>query len=835
MDSRIGQALLKLFDKHRIVFWCDVKDELRSDYDALNLPDVTKVELEGNEFSVKYRVLREEPKQKFLIYRAGPEPEPIDNWLLDVQLANTVFSADQAGLWLSEYELDFALASIVHEHAEFHKNKRRRTTLGKKLDKSDSKGRIILKMLAVCAGSDSRLDNILEHLLEELANSKDDIYKLICRCNLDKFLWEQMKCYGYESSTPGVEDFAIELFKSCYAKATDGMAKLNDDAVVFLKRWKDSRRFSNSFEQLSDKYSKLLHIADDLSKRDYRELVETDYFREVDQKIICDLIHAVESRVVTEGDCTLIVRQRRQSYWVDEFRDLYEAIDSASRFMTKLNEAKLEMASLQEGFERYSSSWYLIDQLYRKFIFHVRTSGEVSLLVSLLEMVENLYSNSYLLKLQYAWQPMVDASDEWIIPGAVRQDQFFEKWVRPFLTNKKKVFVIISDGLRYETGSDLLSLIRQEDRYDAEIKPMMSMVPSYTQLGMAALLPHKSIELSVKGNQAIAYVDGQSSQGTANRSTILNAEEGWAAKAITAQELLDMPREGDAGYRALFREHDVVYVYHNRIDATGDKRDTEERVFEATRDALQELVQMIRKLSTANVTNMIVTSDHGYIYQNRAIDESDYLSDEPEGSEIPCRDRRFVIGRELVEGPGFKKFSSESAGLSGDLEMLLPKSINRLRLKGSGSRFVHGGASLQETVIPVIEINKKRTSDLRQVDVDILPTGSKVITSGQLAVALYQQEAVTDKVQPRKLTAALYTSEGKIISDCREISFDLTSENAREREFKVRFILTRDADDFNGETVSLQLVEMIGTTSHPHVYKSRDFTLRRSFTSDFDL
>jgi hypothetical protein len=43
--------------------------------------------------------------------------------------------------------------------------------------------------------------------------------------------------------------------------------------------------------------------------------------------------------------------------------------------------------------------------------------------------------------------------------------------------------------------------------------------------------------------------------------------------------------------RALVRDHDVIYVYHNRIDATGDKRESEERVFEAVEETLQELIR----------------------------------------------------------------------------------------------------------------------------------------------------------------------------------------------------------------------------------------------------
>lgn len=836
-NSNITNALLRQFENYRIVFWYDDKKELRSDFESLDLPGIEKIELTNNEFGVKYRILREQPDQKFLLYREGSAPEPLNNWLLDVQLSHAEFKADQAGLWLSELGLGPEMAAVVREHTEFYQAAKRRQAL-KKLteDQPDTEGMVRLKMLAVCAGADPRLDNILEQLLAELAAQKDDKIKLIVRCGLDSFLWEQLgRCYGYSSSAPGIEDFAIELFKSCYAKGTDGQATLNDDALVFLKRWKDSRRFSESFETLSAAYATLLNIESDLNGRDYRDLLEVDYFELIDRKIISDLIRAVETRTVSVGDCTLAIRQRRQSHWIDRFGDLYEAIDAASQFLQALNEAKLEMNSLQEGVERYSTFWFRIDQLYRQFIYHLRRSGEASLPASLADRVENQYATNYLLKLSHQWQPLVDASEQWAIPGITPQNRFFETWVRPFLSNQKKVFVIISDALRYETGEELLSLIRQEDRYEAEIKPAVSMLPSYTQLGMAALLPHKSLELSQKNGNAVVHADGQSSQGTANRSKILNADDQWTGKAITAQELLDMPREGNEGYRTLFRENDVVYIYHNRIDAVGDKRDSEERVFEATRDALEELVKMIRKLSTANVTNMIVTADHGYLYQNRPIDESDFSGAEPEGEEILCRDRRFILGKGLVEGSSFKKFSSEAAGLTGDLEMLLPKSIGRLRLKGSGSRFVHGGASLQEIVTPVIEINKKRKSDLGFVEINILPAGSSVITSGQLAVALYQATPVSEKIQPRTLTAGLYSRDGKLISDCRELCFDLTSENPRERELKVRLILTRDAEEFNGQEVFLKLMEQVKQTTHMAEYKSLQFTLRRSFTSDFDL
>ena len=250
---------------------------------------------------------------------------------------------------------------------------------------------------------------------------------------------------------------------------------------------------------------------------------------------------------------------------------------------------------------------------------------------------------------------------------------------------------------------------------------------------------------------------------------------------------------------------------------------------------MAELVKIIKKLTAANANNLLVTADHGFIYQHRVLDESDFCASEPEGEKVIYRDRRFIIGKKLVEKPGLRKFVASELGLQGDLDVQIPKSIIRLRLKGSGSRFVHGGASLQEVVVPVIRINKKRKSDISAVEVEILQGASTVITSGQIAAIFYQSEPATDKVQPRNLHAGIYNQDGELISDRHDLTFDLPSENPREREIKVQFVLTQKADDANGQNVTLRLDEKLGGTSHYREYKSIRYLMRRSFTSDFDF
>jgi len=848
MNSRIAQALERLFAKNRIVFWYDSKKELRQDFEDLTLPDVEKVEIDNNEYGLKYRILREEPGQKFLLYRYGPKPAEINNWLLDVELAHGEFRTDQTAIWLSELNLGLEFSEVVGDHAEFYQAEKRKEALKRLMKSDDTIGVIRLKMLAVCSGSEPRLDSILESLLQELSEDGNEKYRLICRCGLDKILWEQAKRqFDYESDEKSPKDFAIRIFADCFEMAVNPgrywetrkrdreerkpNSRMAPEIQVFLNRWKDSRRFASGFEKLSQECSDLLNIEKELLPLDFRKLVEIDYFNLIDRKIISDLIRVVVKGTVTSPDVSSWVRQRRHCYWYERYRNIYEAVDYACRFKQQLGESSLKTEKAEDTINNYCQSWYKLDQLYRKFVFHVRKASQATLLGELTEQIENLYVNSYLLKANDNWQQLLNSATRWPVGGVTSQAGFFERWVKPFLKKDKKVCVIISDAFRYEIGQELLSLICQEDRYTAEMDEALAMLPSYTQMGMAATLPHEELAIA-ENNSGCVLVDGQSSQGKANRDKILEKAISGGATAIKAEDLIKLKNDE---CRTLFKEHSVVYVYHNRIDATGDKRETEDQVFEAVEETLEELIKLIKKLTGANASNLLVTADHGFIYQNRPVDESDFAGCEPSGKEILFRDRRFVLGLGLNETAGLRSYKSSELGLKGRVEVQIPNSINRLRLKGSGSRYVHGGASLQEVIIPVVKINKKRQSDVSIVDIDILRGTSSVISSGQLAVVFYQSQPVTEKLQARKLRAGIYTENGELISDSHDLLFDQASTSPRDREMHVRFVLSRKADAVNGQDVILRLEEKLEDTTVYKEYKSLRYTVRRSFTTDFDF
>ena len=356
-----------------------------------------KFRVANDEFRLKYRMLREQPETKFLLYTEGPQPPDAQNWLLDVQLAHDVFRTDQTALWLAELELGYEFADVVQEHTEFYTSRKRRESLKRLTSPDDTPSRVRLKMLAACANADARLDSILEYLLDEYADEKQEQFGLIERSQLTAFLWDQVeKTYGYHSDNPGLYDFAIELFKSCYAMGTDGQVRLNTEALVFLKRWKDSRQHEKAFEKLSADCAEVLSIASDLEQRDYRQIVELDYFELIDRKVLSDLVGQVLARTITAGQCTQMIRQRRSSHWFDRFRDMYEAVEHAALFLQTLDGANLEIESLSQGLGAYVGSLFRVDQLYRKFIFYFRRSRQVTLLEPLADEIRKRYTNSFL-------------------------------------------------------------------------------------------------------------------------------------------------------------------------------------------------------------------------------------------------------------------------------------------------------------------------------------------------------------------------------------------------------------------------------------------------------
>ncbi|MFE6806095.1 BREX-1 system phosphatase PglZ type A [Streptomyces sp. NPDC057681] len=827
--SAVRSHLERRFETHRVVFWHDPEGEYAADLDSLDLDGVEIVSVANDEYAVKNRLLHLEPEVKFLVYRSGAVPAGIGNWLLDLELAYGVFTADRTSLVQQELGLNAdGIGEIVQSHEKFFQAPKRVQSLKALLNADDDTRKLQAKMSVVLLGQrEHSLLEITRTLLIENASGASAKYGALVEYGLDHFYWRGVgSIYGYTSPSPSLDDFVLWVFR----QAVDGFkserpGELRNIQLDFASLRND-RRSENAMTTLARRAAGDLDYSSTIQDASFRDLLGNDLFEEVDQKIISDLARAVADRAVTAREVTEVVRGRQSSFWIDGYRRLYAAIGSASDLLTALSALSLSMQSFDEGLERYRRDWFRIDQFYRQFTYAARTAEHTGPLEGLRAQVESFYANKFLYTLGAAWQQHVDGVDRWRSAVLRPQTSFFADHVRPITRDgRRKAVVIISDALRYEVADELRSRIRQEDRFDATLDAVLGVLPSYTQLGMAALLPHTRIGHSGKGD--LVDLDGQPSAGTGNRSKILASVRGTA---IPAEDLLGMTRDE---IRELYRQHQVLYVYHNRIDATGDKQGTERQVFEAAEKTLEELVALVKRLASADATNILVTADHGFLFQDSALDDAGYLSVAPQGDDIAVQARRYVLGTGLKPEPAFKTFTSAQLGLDSNYEVQVPKSIHRLRLKGSGARFVHGGATLQEIVVPVLAINKKRKSDTRLVNVEILPESDK-ITTGQLVVKLFQTEPVSEKVQPRTVRAGLYVGE-TLISNHAPLVFDQESTDKRDRYQSAVMLLSRDANDYNNRTVEFRLEELIPNTNQWRVYAKAMYTLKRSFASDFDF
>ena len=825
--SGIQAQLELLFSKKRIVMWQDVDRDFVDDVADIEIPGVEFATVANTEYGLKYRMLQKEPTQKFLVYRAGPVPQGIDNWLLDLELAYGVFSADRVSLIMQELNLEgLEIRQVIADHVTFFSTKKRLAELKARLLTEDDATNLRAKMTAVLCGTQTehRLLDILRVLLDENANGTTVAYDRIVEFGLTDFLWKGLRFYGYTTPNPSVADFVLWLFRNAMTGFhSDVPAGLRSVQLAFDNLQHDWR-FKSTYLALSRRANVDLGIESQIAEADFKSLLGNHVFEVVDRKIIRDLSRGVTSRTLIAKDVSEAVRRRRDSSWFAAFESAYTAIDAAASLLAEIDSLSTAMQSFDDGLDKYTTQWFRIDQLYRQYIYHARLAEDPGPLESLGKQVEAFYSNKFLFPLGVAWQVQVDKTETWRAKKSPSQTAFFRHHVQPIISGgRNKAVVIISDAFRYEIAHELGARIRQEDRFDAGLSHVLGVLPSYTQLGMAALLPHETIGHS--GTKDLVNVDGKPAGGIAYRNKVLEAVSGHA---IQAEDLVALNRDET---RDLYRAHQVLYVYHNRIDATGDKPATEGQVFEAAEKTLRELIDIIKKLTNANATNILITADHGFLYQDGGLDKAGYLTVVPQAEKIIVQARRYVIGKELKRDPAFKTFEPAQLGLDSDLEVQIPKSIHRLKLAGSGARFVHGGASLQEIVVPVLTVNKKRKSDIRAVEVQVLQESDQ-ITTGQLAVKLFQADSISDKVQARTLRAGLYVGE-TLISNEVDTTFDRTSDDKRDRYVTVNLLLKGVANDFNNRVVELRLDEGIANTNGRREYRKITYTLKRAFATDF--
>ena len=826
--NKIRESLEKLFAQHRLVFWYDAEGAMRERYEALTLEGVEKVELDGDPFGLKYRVLRVEPARRFLIYSAKPRPADEENWLLDLELSHHLFHADKASLLLQELGLALPLKPLIERHAGFFNAAKRVEALRRFVDEGSDEERLMLGMCAVVLGCEATWDGVLYAIFARMAQEREEKLEQLARYGLTGWIFGQAKRhYGYESDAPTFKDLLVQMLLShFYAKADPAKMPLGREAALFVGRWMDSSRNRGHFAALSAEVARTIGAERLLEPYDVERLLECDTFEAVDRRILSALKEMLMRDACPCKEVSEAVRARRTLFWYEGYENLYEAMDHAASLISLHQAFRPAVASPESGFERYTGEWHEIDRHYRKFVHHFRHAEHPEVLRSLAPFIEGRYV-TYLRELGDAWQSAVEGMESWRIGGVTMQREFYDRFVAPAVSDdQRKIYVVISDALRYEAGVELARRLASRNRLEVEVSAMASALPSYTQLGIASLLPHETLGFDAK--DATVYVDHQSSAGAKNRDRILKARFEKSVY-LNAEDFLAMGREEG---REFVKSYRIFYIYHNDIDAAGDKAASESNVFDAVEMAFEKIEKIVRQVFNFNGTHILITADHGFLYHETEVGEPDRC-EMPKGGEVYKSNRRFVIGKDLPDVRCAVKFGARQLGIDDEAEVLMPRSISKFRVQGGGDRFVHGGMTLQEVAVPLIRCSKRRRDDERTVEVNLIRSFGR-ITANQVSLSLIQDGSVGAKCKPRVLKMAFYAPDGTLLSDVQKGIFDKTADDTRNLEQKFRFRFNAKAAEWNGKTVYFRMMEEVEGTSVERLYKEEPFEMFIAFGNDFE-
>ena len=838
--NRIHDSLDTALARKRVVFWFDPEAEWASEYESYAPEGVEKREVNGNEFSLKVEISRAELDQRFLLYVPAAKPAESDNWLLDLLLAGHEFKADRTSLDLEDAGLTLEFKDLAQQHKAFFRSPVRTTKLKELLHPNDDERTVRLKMLAILAKQDASIDLLLLHAFSRIdptdPDAEDPIEEVYGKHQLTEHFWAAVASkFGYINPQPNLRDFAVALFSS--ASCVPPKGDLESHARVFLSSWKDSVKSRSAFEQWSN------HLTDQLNVETFLldppkgfDPGDDDSYQLIEQFCIRRLLERFHA-TATDGELQETIRQRSSSCWFEQHEHGYRAIEQALNFRSLLAQVDLQVPSIDEGLKRYCNSWWKLDQAYRRFTFHERSYSQPGLMKSMRNWMEKQYVNNVLLPLTNHWSERVSEMSSWSCKALEPQQQFHMRYVHSPLTSRgiKRLFVVISDALRYEAARDFADRLKAQSGkgWQADVDAVLGVLPSYTQLGMASLLPGNKRAINTSNSNAPAIVDGVSASGTDNRDKILKAYADGRGMAIQAEAFLKLATSTDGA--ELTRNHDLIVIYHNRIDRIGDKRESEADTCKAVEDAFDDLELILRKISSLKGNRAVITADHGFLFQQEPVDAND-RSAFPDAKELTIKKKRFAIGSGIEPASGQKVFTAEQLKLEGDWQAVFPLGLDRFPRSGAGNRFVHGGTSLQEVVVPVITLKRENKDESREVKVELLRVPEK-ITTARLKFSLFQDEPCEAKrFLPITLRISVVpkANEKELLCEPVTLRLDSTAVEPREREQLIDLKLSNAAGGYNNQLLELRIDRVLEGVQTPVRLETREVKLLQPFGNDFD-
>ena len=260
--------------------------------------------------------------------------------------------------------------------------------------------------------------------------------------------------------------------------------------------------------------------------------------------------------------------------------------------------------------------------------------------------------------------------------------------------------VVIVDALRYDCAFAIKEGLREQD---VVVEPVVAMLPTVTPIGMTALLPLSgaSIGLRLKANSLHPTVNGKDTAVLSHRIAYLE-EFGATCLDIADAEAAGEAPQGAGELLVVFGHNDVDHIGHGEAQT----------LIRHVQLEVDRLTRLVRKLHRWGYSAVHVITDHGFVL----LDETKL----PE--EVPCNKDWCHIYKErfaIVPATADLPVATFPFAWDGKVMVAVPPGLAFFKAEKS---FSHGGAALQEIVIPHLT-SKSRMTTQKRVGVEaMLPT-----------------------------------------------------------------------------------------------------------------
>lgn len=813
LNKRFSEPLPEFYSR-RIVFWNDEDGDFKNSIEDLHLDNAKVVVLkDNNNFAVKRLLTSEDLDSNYLVYNPFAT-ELEDDWLLDIKLYSEDFRADQLSMWMQEMNIEAnpAVRDQLKLYRQYLNAASRRKILAQFGPEISNVQRLHMAILASILKTRMNPKEIIKTVMKSGRDLESTAKSDLLTYSASSKFWQLVdKATGFNSDVdPDHMDTHIVLSavsQTMPEKVLSGLeTRYSSIHAPFcydlMFEWIHSDA-KNEIYDLLRRIEKELKLVDRFSQFDIAELSETEVLPCIDEVILNKLMQNILNHTVTADSIISIAEKRRTMAWHELVEDYYAGLYWAAKMFqfADKHSSGFHLTESYKIWNEYCSDYYLMDTYYRQFYVAFNkclNDSNAQLddsLKNVASEVEKLYKNLYLSNLSQNWTSVAvkELSETGIISRIEQQADFYCKYVR---SEENKVFVIISDAMRYEVASSLADQLRIETKSEVSFKSVQGIFPTITKFGMAALLPHRQLKLEEKSGVLRITADGRSTE-SGDRQEVLQA---FNSKSVTVKfkDLILMKREDR---RNLVKGMEVVYIYHDTIDHTSHH--DEQGVFNACDKAIDELKNLVKIITNElNGINVVITADHGFIYTYEPLKEDDKLDRAEFKKDILEQGRRHVI-TDMDANPDFlipvKGFYNEDG-----YQAFSPR--ENIRVKGSGGfNFVHGGASLQEMVVPVIQYKFLRSGyvsyekhkdkyDAKPVTIALLSSNRK-ISNMIFNLNFYQKEPVEGNYVPCTYRIFLVDSNANTISDIQKIMADRSSKVAKEREYRCTFNLKQQSYD----------------------------------------